>query len=91
MADESKWWPRIMGHVLRFHGSEANTSIRIGVLRVHVGGDVRRRIRAYSEESDYLGTIYLGKDLLECRDAIAEYFRTREMFPVDQDQERTSA
>ncbi len=91
MADESKWWPRIMGHVLRFHGHEHNMPIIIGVLRAHVGGDYGRRIRVYSEESDDLGAIYIGKDLLKCRDRIAEYFRTREMFPVDQNQERSSA
>ena len=93
MADESKWWPQIVGHVLR-HGlgpSRSVNPIEIGALRVCTGGDTHNSIRAYDGVKNRSHVIYMGDDLEECRDRIAEYFRTREMFPVDQNQERPSA
>jgi hypothetical protein len=98
MADESKWWPQIMGHVLRYgtgNFSKNTDRTSVGALTFCTNGrNSEHSYRAYCISSDKQPSadkIYWGEDLLECRDRIAEYFRTREMFPVDQDQERTSA
>lgn len=90
MADESRWWPQIMGHVLRYgvRADEDITRVFIGTLMVCTNGSKKHYLyRAYHKPySGRLGfPIYKGDDLEECRDHIAEYFRTREMFPVDQE------
>ena len=90
MADESRWWPQIMGHVLRYgvgHKDRDRDRTAIGTLVFCTNGrDLKFNYRAYWSPDDIMSNhIYRGNDLEECRDRIAEYFRTREMFPVDQE------
>lgn len=92
MADESRWWPQIMGHVLRYGAdnlSKDTDRTSVGALTFCTNGcNPQSKYRAYHvthAPHPAADKIYWGEDLDECRYRIAEYYRTREMFPVDQE------